>query len=67
MATDKEEVSFILGAVVAVALFVVVIFMTNPASQRDWQQAVVDNNCGQYNTTTGDFEWLPKEVENGKD
>ena len=28
------------------------------ATENAWQRKVIEHSCGQYNSTTGNFEWI---------
>ena len=54
--TESTAITLIIGLLLGVLLISVADMVTDSQSGR----VIVKHGCAQYNSTTGDFEWLEK-------
>jgi hypothetical protein len=58
MDNDEMTTGFILGLAIGLFLVVASILVTSTCSKNYYREVIIENGCGQYNSTTSEFELI---------
>jgi len=57
---DERTVWQIMGPVFFIAGIIIGAWVATGESDEVWHKLIIENEAGQYNSTTGIFEWIKK-------
>jgi hypothetical protein len=63
MKTEDVVGGVVLGLFISMGIMLVLNLSVGMKSKSYWHRQIISNNCGQYNQTTGAFEWVVKEAQ----
>mgnify|MGYP006272610075 CR=1 FL=1 len=57
---DDEMKCFVAGALISTLVMVVIMYSSLVGKDSEWRSQAIKHNAGEYNQSTGEFQWKDK-------